>query len=451
VILSTYKEGDTIAALATPPGRSSIAVIRISGPQTYNICGSLFDRELPEPGYNKFGKIVHNRVIIDEVVLSSFKTPHSYTGEDIIEVSSHGNPIIVGQLLDLLYKNGARPAEPGEFTYRAFINGRIDLTQAEAVADIIDASSREAASQALRQLQGGIGETVNRISDIIEQLLIQCELELDFSEEEIDPLPISVKQKSIQSAQDEIEKLLRGYHLSRRLRKGVSVAIVGAPNVGKSSLFNALLRDNRAIVHNTPGTTRDVVTGSCVIKGIQFDFFDTAGVRVSSDVIEDEGVKRALKTANEAEVVLHLRSVDVFEDVNVNISESAMLIPVLNKCDLKSRFSHREVYSDKDESDICVSVRTSEGITELEQTLYNTVTDGSNLNEASISRERHYKAVCEAKDALLRVNQELNNNVSSEITVEGLREAMLAMDSLTGKNSLEGLLDKIFSVFCIGK
>ncbi len=451
MFLPTYKEDDTIAALATPPGRSSIAVIRISGPQTYNICGSLFDRELPESGCHRFGKIMHDKSTVDEVVLSYFKLPHSFSGEDVIEISTHGNPIIVTELLDLLYANGARPAEPGEFTYRAFLNGRIDLTQAEAVADLIDASSREAASQALKQMHGGISTIVNRVSESIEHLLIRIELELDFAEEEIDPIPNELKLESVQTALDDLELLLSGYSLSRRLRKGVSVAIMGAPNVGKSSLFNALLKDNRAIVHNTPGTTRDVLTGSSVIKGIRFDFYDTAGVRASDNVIEDEGVQRALQTAENADIVLHLKSVDIPDDVNVNLSDNAIILRVINKIDIRSDSSHKDVLSDDKMDALNLSVHSGEGLSELEKKLYDVITDGSKLNEATISRERHYNAVCQAKEVLLRVSQELNDNVSSEFTVEGLREAMAAMDSITGRNSLEGLLDKIFSEFCIGK
>ncbi len=430
--------------MATPAGRGSIAVIRVSGPQTLDICGSLFDRELPEAGCHRFGNMLRaDGTAIDEVVLSCFKAPHSYSGEDVIEITTHGNQVIVSELLDLLYKNTARPAQPGEFSFRAFLNGRIDLTQAEAVADLIDAGSRQAASQAIRQLKGGISDAVDQICEAVTSLLLQCELELDFVEEDVELLRFREKMGIVRTAMDGLDKLLSGYKTSRSLRKGVKVAIVGAPNVGKSSLFNILLQDNRAIVHDTPGTTRDVLSGSCLINGVRFDLFDTAGLRVSKDEIEDEGIKRAVEAAEKAEIIIHVHSPDVSCNIVTDFTRDAATIRIMNKSDLNE-------YKDTERM-IGVSALSGKGIDELRQLLYDKVADDNVIGATSISRERHYIAVKQAEKALLRVEEGLRSSLTSELIAEDLREAMLALNSLTGKHRLDGLLERIFSEFCIGK
>jgi len=438
---------DTIAAEASPHGRGGVGVIRVSGKETAAIVGRLFDRELPEPGRHRYGKLVGNsssgKALIDEVVLVRFQAPHSYTGEDVIEISTHGSPVIVAAALDELYLQGVRPARPGEFTLRAYLNGRIDLTQAEAVADLVNASSREAADMALKQLGGEIGKAAQRVSDNVLKLLIQCELELDFVEEEFELMTREEKIDIIEDALSEIERMLCGYEKSRRLREGVRVAIIGPPNVGKSSLFNTLIEADRAIVHPRPGTTRDVLNGNCQIKGVTFDVFDTAGIRITEDEIEDEGVRRAIETAENAEIKIRVTSVDMDELYGNEIETGGEIIDVLNKIDLGA--------DNIPEGYIPLSARTGEGITDLKERIYRTIMKDEKPVEATINRERHYRAAAGADEALKRSKRAILEGYPAEMIAEELREAVSNIDDITGKNSLEGLLDSIFAEFCIGK
>ncbi len=442
----TYNSDDTIAAETTPPGRGGIYVIRVSGADSCRIVGKVFDRELPEPGCHCYGRLMridrNPDEQIDEVVVSYFNAPHSYTGEDVLEISTHGSPIIVAEALDALYGCGARPAKPGEFTLRAFLNERIDLTQAEAVADLINASSREAAQLALKQLKGDIGKSVSIISGHIMQLLTQCELELDFVEDEVELMSRGEKIGIVEQALGDIDGLLAGYQRSRRLRKGVTAAITGPPNVGKSSIFNTLIEDSRAIVHPDPGTTRDVLHGSCIINGIRFDIYDTAGIRTTSSEVEDEGVRRAIETADKAEINIHVSSVDIDYYPNSSSSEKRT-IHVLNKIDLGTH--------NLPENYLPISALHGDGIEELKNRMYGLCIDNSSGGESSISRERHYIAVLRAREALNNAREGIKDNYPSEIIAQELRETVTTLDELTGRNSLESLLDNIFSEFCIGK
>ncbi|MDP8228285.1 MAG: tRNA uridine-5-carboxymethylaminomethyl(34) synthesis GTPase MnmE, partial [Candidatus Electryoneaceae bacterium] len=444
-------EGDTIAAEATPPGRGGISVIRVSGPLTMVTCGRFFNRPLPSPGCHRFGewlRVPSGEAIIDEVVIACFSAPNSYTGEDVVEISTHGTPVIVADVLNCLYSDGVRPAQPGEFTYRAFLNGRIDLTQAEAVADLINSSSQEAADQAIRQLRGGIGLVVERIAEGILSVLTQCELELDFVDEDVELTSSKEKLSSIRSASALLEGLLSGYQRSRRLREGVSVAIVGSPNVGKSSLFNRLLEDDRAIVHSQPGTTRDIVTGHFFINGIRFNLFDTAGMRVSEDEIEEEGIRRDIEAADSSDVIISVISVDIMEDVNLGNLSRAKVINVLNKIDLVNAPPSDILHGI---NMIKVSSHTGVGINQLRESIYNIVVSDSSSESVSISRERHYRAVMESQAGLGRAESLLLDGAPVEIIAEELRDSLSAIDSITGKHRLEGLLDRIFSEFCVGK
>ncbi len=435
-----YREGDVIAAEATPRGRGGISVVRVSGRGAYEVVQKIFDAPLPEGGRHRFGRLIGaTGEAIDEVVVAAYAAPNSYTCEDVLEISMHGNPLIVAETLGLLYNLGVRTAEPGEFTYRAFINGRLDLTQAEAVCDLIAASTRDASRQALRQLDGGIGVAAEKVAVLIERLLVGAELELDFVEEDVELMPASQKITIVDEAIKIAEGMLDGYAKSRRLREGVKVAITGAPNVGKSSLFNALVGEARAIVHPKPGTTRDVVEARRDIGGIEFKFFDTAGIRQGAGEVEDEGIRRALETAKNADLILDVDSVD-FPSEEQAFDER--ILQVRNKCDLEDKSA---------DGRIRVSAITGEGMESLAEGLLHATQGDTAISEASISRERHFVLVRRALEAMVRGREALVSGLTGEMIAEEWRDALSALDELTGRRRLAGLLETIFGEFCIGK
>ncbi len=440
-----YRPSDTIAAEATPPGRGGISVIRVSGSIARGSVGSLLDRELPEAGCVKFGTLnrttrTGNKELIDEVVLTYFCKPNSYTGEDVIEISTHGSPIIVAEVLEELYKQNVRPARPGEFTLRAFLNDKIDLTQAEAVADIISAGSREAAEQAKRQLKRGIGRATNALAERVRDLLVQCELELDFVEDDVELVSREERREIVQGALDDVGTMLRGYKRSRSLREGVKVVILGPPNAGKSSIFNALIGEARAIVNPKPGTTRDVIRAETYIDGVCFEFFDTAGLRQTSDDVEDEGMRRALTAAKESEFRIEVYS----PDTQMPDGESCKdIVIVVNKADMGvSNFANRYLLT---------SALNGSGIVQLKEEIYKRAVGNDLPGEGTINRERHYLLLLKVKEALHRTLIGTKEDYPAEMIAEELREALGGLDEITGKKGLNDLLDAIFSGFCIGK
>jgi len=415
-------------------------VVRISGPRALSSVQALFDRPLPSGGRHRFGRLTaHDGAIIDDVVVAVFESPHSFTGEDVVELSCHGSPVVVAEVLDRLYLMGVRAAEAGEFTLRAYFNGRLDLTQAEAVADLISASSKESVRQASRQLQGGIGSKTEAIAKIIERLLVNTELELDFVEEDVTLLSPADKLALVDSSILLVEQMLRGYKTARRLREGVTVAITGAPNVGKSSLFNALIGDNRAIVHATAGTTRDIIAAKVILSGIEFELFDTAGLREGAGEIEDEGIRRALEMAGRADVVL---SVDT-EETPSPYGSGGNVLAVRNKGDLGR--------STVDNTRINVSAVTGDGLARLRDSMVHCAVGDEILQEGCINRERHYILLNRALAAMRRGRESAILNLHGEMIAEEWREALRALDELTGKRRLAGLLETIFGEFCIGK
>lgn len=443
---SEYVRDDTIAAESTPPGRGGISVIRLSGAEAFTIASKVFTNKLPSGGQFAFGNIHRcsdSEHVIDQGVVSVFENPHSYTGEDTVEFSLHGSPVVVAEVLKELFIAGARQAAPGEFTLRAFMNDKMDLTQAEAVADLIEARSDAAAVTAVHQLGGVLKNASYGLSDRLMNVLMLTEIELDFSED--DTVLIDSEQKIV--ILDEIRQsllmLLEGYVKSKNIREGIDVTIVGAPNVGKSSLLNALLGSERAIVHATPGTTRDIVEGSCIIGGVQFRFHDTAGLRLGAGQIEDVGIARARASAAEADLLLLIRSVDLPERVSVEHNGAGVAIDVLNKIDIDEKTCHP--------CDIAVSARTGYNINRLKEILLEKVGNDNLTSASMINRERHLVAVRQAKDAVERAKQLLVTGDTAELIAEELRIALEAMDTITGKNQADSVLDAIFSGFCIGK
>ena len=441
--MTGYREGDTICAEATPRGRGGISVVRLSGPDALRIVSALFDKPLPESGRFKFGRIIIRDlepIPLDDAVVSLFGKPHSYTGEDVVEISTHGSPVIVAELLEALYKAGARSAAPGEFTLRAYLNGQIDLTQAEAVSDIINASSREAVQSAMHQLEGGLGRACEAIAVLVERLLVYAELELDFAEEDVE---LTSQQEKLRLADEAIgaaNAMLAGYQQSRKLREGVKVVLTGVPNVGKSSIYNMLLGEAKAIVHKTPGTTRDVLNAKIVIGGIEFEFFDTAGLRDNPDEVEDEGIVRALQAVREADIIVDVESIDIpgFS----NREHQVPVIKITNKCDIKLP----EI-----PDSIAVSAQTGYGFEVLKAKLLDIVTEGVKLTGATINRERHYTALKRGIAALTMGRQGVVETLPGEMIAEEWREALSAFDEITGKKRVDDILITIFSKYCIGK
>jgi len=448
-LTAQYRTEDTIAAEATPPGRGGISVIRISGSDAVKIAVRIFDRKLPGAGEFMYGRFVKHsddgakEELFDEVVLSFFQAPESYTGEHVIEITTHGSPIVVSEVLDAIYKAGARPASPGEFTYRAYLNGKIDLTQAEAVADLIDSTSSKGAEQALKQLDGGITRSANLLTEKIANILLHSELELDFIDDDVIILMNSEKLNLIDEALKEITRMLHGYKEARLLREGVRVAITGAPNTGKSSLFNALLGSERAIVHETPGTTRDVISGKCFLSGVLFRLYDTAGIRVPDHDVEDEGIKRALEAAENADIIINVSSVDLLETDQEIMQSGDNVIRVMNKIDIGSSLQY--------EGSLEISALEGTGLDQLRKEMYDRVSSAEHVDESTISRERHYDAIIRANTAMIRVRQNIIDQNTSDIIAEDLREALSGIDELTGKGSLDNIINDIFSRFCVGK
>ena len=447
---------DTIVALATPAGVGAISVIRVSGPQSFSAVDNIF--------YGK-GKIenaashtLHYGNIknqddeqVDDVLVSVFRAPNSYTGEDSVEISTHGNPLITQKVIELLIVNSqVRLAEPGEFTKRAFLNNRIDLAKAEAVADVINSRTEASFRGARNQLDGLLSKKVN---DLRSQLLNSSsfiELELDFVEEDIEFVNQDELLKRIDSIIIEIDTLLESYEFGRVIRDGVNVAIVGRPNVGKSSLLNYILKESRAIVSEIPGTTRDVIREEVSIGGVLFRLFDTAGIRISEDSIEKEGILRSQETVRNADVVIYLEDVQQAESKDplidlLNLTSPDKILKVVNKIDLKP-------YVSKD-ADVKISAKTGEGIDLLFEKLKEKTIGNESYTEktAIITNLRHHNCLKKSRENLINARESILNKMSGEFISVDLRNAEMNLAEIIGEVTSDDILNNIFMKFCIGK
>lgn len=446
---------DTIVALATPAGVGAISVIRISGPSSISSVNSIFTgkKNLTDVGSHSihYGTIGYDQEIIDDVLVSVFKKPNSYTGEDSVEISTHGSPLITQKIVELLIKkNGVRIADPGEFTKRAFLNNRIDLSQAEAVLDIINARTDASLRGSRNQLDGLLSVKVNELRDMLVNTSSFVELELDFAEEDIELIDNSELIKRIDRILNEIDKLLTTYSFGRVLRDGVNVAIVGQPNVGKSSLLNYILKESRAIVSEIPGTTRDIIREDVTIDGILFRMYDTAGIRTSDDEIEKEGVIRSRDAVKNSDLILFMGDVNLLfphELYNelLGLNKPEHIIKVLNKIDLK-----------KDEdagADVLISAKTGEGINTLFESMKNRVFKNSDYSEQSaiVSNIRHYNCLKKAKESLINAKKSAWEKMSGEFISVDLRTAESNLAEIIGVVTTDDILNNIFSKFCIGK
>lgn len=450
---------ETIAAIATPLGTGSLAVIRISGKTTIELADKIFRGKQGLPSRFKthtihYGLVHDGMTMLDEVMLSVMRAPHSYTTEDIIEISCHGGMVSAKRILDLLIEHGARPAQPGEFTRRAFLNGRIDLTQAEAVMDVVAAQTEGAHTAAVAQLQGHLNRRLEKLYDHLSNALAHVEAHIDFPEEDITPDTRQAISEQVREAIGFQEILLKTARDGKVLREGVRTIIVGRPNVGKSSLLNALLGEDRAIVSATPGTTRDTIEEVVNIEGLPLRIMDTAGLRDSHEEVEREGIERAKRHLQAAELVLLVidssQKMDPMDRVLLTTCREKPLIIILNKVDLGQMIDANYL---RDLTTCSLSTKTGEGMDYLKKTISTHLWQGKtreSFREIFISA-RHHEALQRSRKALQKTAEALKNKSSFEYVAADLREALVALGEITGRTVTEDVLDRIFSRFCIGK
>ena len=453
---------DTIAAIATPLGQGGIAIIRISGENAVSIGDNVF-RSLSKATKHlssakshtiHYGHIVHNDQLIDEVMVSIMRSPATFTREDIIEINCHGGMQTTKSVLDAVLDAGARLATPGEFTKRAFIHGRIDLTQAEAVSDLINARTNLALNAANEQLAGKLSKRIDQLRDDTMKVLAHIEAHIDFPDEDIEPDTMDGLVQRLKTAKLLIDQLLATANDGQLIRKGIRVAIIGRPNAGKSSLLNQLLGHDRAIVSNIAGTTRDTISEEAQIRGIPVVFIDTAGLQETDDKVEQEGVNRSRASLNQADLILHVidASEPLTSDSKLTLTELAdrNCIVVLNKNDLSPELDHSNINSCHT---ISVSSITGNGIESLKDAIRVSVWDGevtSEMLEVMIN-SRHQEALNRAKTSLEAALSQLQSGLTLDLIAVDLRISTNAIGEIVGKTTTEDLLDSIFSTFCIGK
>ena len=458
---------ETICALSTPPGMGAIAIIRISGPQTFMIIGEIFHSA--EKGFDisnanshtiHLGNIFDGDKQVDTALISLFRKPRSYTGEDVIEISCHGSVYIQQKIMELLIRYGARAARPGEFTLRAFLNGKYDLTQAEAVADLIASHAPAANDLALKQMRGGFSKEINLMRQKLVEFSTLIELELDFSEEHAVFADRAQLIQLLEQIRNETSRLIESFKQGNVIKYGIPVAIIGKPNVGKSTLLNAILNEERAIVSEIPGTTRDSIEDTIVIGGYTFRFIDTAGLRESRDHIESLGIERTRNKIREASIILYIfdAAEDTFEEVVESIKmttepgqlESKHLIIVGNKTDLLDRLPGR--LSDfMDYKTIFVSAKRKENIHLIAESLHNTVSMAEITDKTLVSNVRHYEALLKTKEAIEAVLEGILSGVSTDLLTVDMRRALYYLGEITGEITTDEILGNIFKKFCLGK
>ena len=454
---------DTICAISTPAGIGAIAVVRASGDEAFEKLTPLFPNinlnSLP-PQSAKFTQIFDNEQVIDQVVVLKFSAPHSYTGEDMVEISCHGSLYIQKKILELMIEQGCRMAQPGEFTQRAFLNGKLDLPQAEAVADLIDSQSESTHKLAINQLKGSFSKKLNSLREQLVQLGSLLELELDFSEEEVEFANREELNRLLDELGTETDRLLHSFKVGNALKTGIPVAIVGQPNVGKSTLLNTLLQHDRAIVSPIPGTTRDTVEDTFVINGTPFRFIDTAGIRQADDSLESIGIERTFQAIDKADIIFYM--VDAsradFASVKAEVEDfkastdliNKQLLIIANKIDeLKTLPEHYKDWHDMDI--IFISAKRQVNIGDIENRLVEYIQQHHIQDVSLLTNERHYALLSDMRTAIGRIRQGLADEIPTDLLAEDVRIALYDIGSLTGTISTDELLDNIFGKFCIGK
>jgi len=453
---------ETIIALATPNGLGAISVIRISGLNAISVTEKLFKPKGNKKLSNQKSHTVHlghlmkNGHELDEVLVTLFKGPHSYTGENTIEISCHGSTFIQQEIIDLFIENGIRVANPGEFTLRAFINGKMDLNQAEAVADLIASENEGSHKLAMEQMKNGFSNDLKKLRAELLHFSSMIELELDFSQEDVEFAERSEFKKLTVKIQTELEKLIDSFKSGNVLKNGISVAIAGKPNAGKSSLLNTLLNEDKAIVSDIPGTTRDSIEDSLVIDGINFRFTDTAGLRETEDIIESKGIEKTKEKINNARILIYLFDSNdtTFNEINSDMKsfkrEDLSVLLVRNKVDLQN--TNQNLINQLEKFEIIeISANNIDSVSSLKKRLVNEINILNPYTDTVISNSRHYEALMKALKAIKEVNMGLKSDISGDLLSVDIRKSIEHLAKITGEITNDDVLGNIFANFCIGK
>ncbi len=451
---------DTIVALATPQGIGAIGVIRISGKNTFAVVNELFpSKDLNQQASHSLqvGYLKQGKEILDEVVLALYKSPKSYTGEDVIEISCHGSPFIQENIIRAITQKGVRMAKPGEFTQRAFLNGKLDLTQAEAVADLIASNTEASRRTALHSMRGGFSNDLHQLRDQLIRFSALIELELDFSQEDVAFADRTALNQLVNQLDQSTQKLLNSFQLGNVIKNGVQVAIIGKPNAGKSTLLNTLLNENRAIVSEMAGTTRDTIEEVLNINGVLFRLIDTAGIRKHTvDQIESKGVEKSYEKMRSANVVIYLFDVNEIDEIELRTiiaeleKEQIQYLLVGNKTDGQTESVKQKFISFRDL--VFISAKENLGIDELKKSLVaKTILGDLQAESTIVTNARHYDALQKLAESLQDVKKGLDENIPSDLLALDIRQCLHYLGSITGQITNEDQLDFIFSKFCIGK
>lgn len=451
---------ESICALATPAGVGAIGVIRVSGEQAVNIVNKIFKgKDLSKVATHTlhFGKIMEGEQLVDEVLVSVFLAPKSYTGENSIEISCHGSPYIQQRILHVLVQAGARLAQPGEFTMRAFLNKKLDLSQAEAVADVIASNSEKSHKTAMNQMRGGFSKEIAGLKERLVNFASLIELELDFSEEDVEFASRPELKELVQRIYVLIQSLVETFKMGNAIKNGVPTVIAGKPNAGKSTLLNTLVKEERAIVSSIAGTTRDTIEEAFVIDGIQFRLIDTAGIREhTSDSIESIGIEKTFEKINQASIVLYVFDVNETDSNQLETELSAfnekdlVLIPIGNKIDLGDAKQIREKFASRNDI-IYISSKEKQGINDLHKRLKRVIENDQIHSDVIITNIRHYQALSLAGESLLNVLESMDVGRTGELLAFDIRKAIFHLGEIVGDITTDDLLENIFSKFCIGK
>lgn len=450
--MNYFNPEDTICAITTGGGMSAIAIIRVSGSKSIEITNSVFSKEISESKTHTlhFGNFIHDKEIVDEIIVSIFRGSKSFTGEESVEISCHGSVYIQNKIIQILIKNGCRLSTAGEFSMRAFKNGKLDLTQAESVADLIESESEAAHKTALNQLKGGVSGKLKELRSQLIDFASLIELELDFSEEDVEFADREKFNDLLKNIKSELEKLIQSFKLGNSIKNGIPVTILGAPNVGKSTLLNCLLNEDKAIVSDIAGTTRDAIEDTLIIEGYNFRFIDTAGIRKTTDTIENLGIEKTLEKANKSEIILFI--IDASQELESQIMElnkvrkdnREKILVIVNKIDV-SDIDLKEDY-------IAISAKNGEGISALQNKLLNFInTEKISENDSIVSNLRHYEQLQLTLHEINSIINGMQNNISGDLLSINIRQALFHLGSITGEVTTDDLLGNIFGKFCIGK